>query len=352
MQQNIYDTNDDFEFEKINISKPISLSAGVFVLKFTIGNTPLYVNPPKCTMKLSSKTQKRTHCDFIFSQENDQFIRWIENLEKIAQDKIYENRNQWFENELEKEDIENYFTSSLKIYKSGKYYILRTNLPNQQQKQNFKIYDENENEMQFDAITESMQIMCVLEIQGIKCSSSNFQIDIVLKQMMVLQPVDLFEKCILKKKIENSQPLVIMKHEEKPSTNDNVLEKEREVETEVEEREPTIENKITLEEMEEKNEDLPTEIFEEVVSSDKNDLCEVDFDIDEMDKNDTIVIKKRNEMYYEMYMEARRKAKIARDLALSAYLEARRIKNTYMLDDILDTSDDESDIEELEQINN
>ena len=154
-----------------------------------------------------------------------------------------------------------------------------------------------------------------------------------------------------KKKIENSQPLVVMKHEENP-INDNVL--EREVETEVEEREPIIENKITLEEMEEKNEDLPTEKFEEVVpsnESDKNDLCEVDFDIDEMDENDTIVIKKRNEMYYEMYMEARRKAKIARDLALSAYLEARRIKNTYMLEDILDNSDDESDIDELEQIN-
>ena len=144
MQQNIYDTNDAFDFEKINISKPISVSAGIFMLKISIGNTPLYVNPPKCTMKLSVKTTKRTHCDFIFSQENHEFIQWIENLEKIAQDKIYENRNQWFENDLEKEDVENYFTSSLKIYKSGKYYILRVNVPNQQQKQNFIIYDENE----------------------------------------------------------------------------------------------------------------------------------------------------------------------------------------------------------------
>jgi hypothetical protein len=54
-------------------------------------------------------------------------------------------------------------------------------------------------------------------------------------------------------------------------------------------------------------------------------------------------------MYYEMYTDARRKAKIARDLALSAYLEARRIKNTYMLEDILDSSD-ESDMDELEQM--
>jgi hypothetical protein len=50
-----------------------------------------------------------------------------------------------------------------------------------------------------------------------------------------------------------------------------------------------------------------------------------------------------------MYREARRKAKIARDLALSAYLEAKRIKNTYMLNDIEDS--DESDLE-MEEENN
>jgi hypothetical protein len=45
-----------------------------------------------------------------------------------------------------------------------------------------------------------------------------------------------------------------------------------------------------------------------------------------------------------MYEEARQKAKVARDLALSAYLEAQQIKNKYMLDDVLDSSSsDESD---------
>jgi hypothetical protein len=45
-----------------------------------------------------------------------------------------------------------------------------------------------------------------------------------------------------------------------------------------------------------------------------------------------------------MYREACRKAKIARDLALSSYLEAKRIKNTYMLEDLTDS--DESDLEQ------
>jgi hypothetical protein len=47
-----------------------------------------------------------------------------------------------------------------------------------------------------------------------------------------------------------------------------------------------------------------------------------------------------------MYREARRKAKYARELALASYLEAKNIKNKYMLDDIGDS--DESDNSDLE----
>ena len=55
-----------------------------------------------------------------------------------------------------------------------------------------------------------------------------------------------------------------------------------------------------------------------------------------------------------MYREARKKAKIARDLALSSYLEAKRIKNTYMLTDIDDSDDSdlENDFEEDEDSEN
>jgi hypothetical protein len=48
-----------------------------------------------------------------------------------------------------------------------------------------------------------------------------------------------------------------------------------------------------------------------------------------------------------MYREARRKAKIARNLALSSYLEAKRIKNTYMLDNIKDSDDSDLEMEDI-----
>jgi hypothetical protein len=53
-----------------------------------------------------------------------------------------------------------------------------------------------------------------------------------------------------------------------------------------------------------------------------------------------------------MYREARRKAKIAKDLALSSYLEAKRIKNMYMLDEIEESDDSDLEIEDNDSLEN
>jgi hypothetical protein len=54
-------------------------------------------------------------------------------------------------------------------------------------------------------------------------------------------------------------------------------------------------------------------------------------------------LKPRNDVYYELYRAAKRKAKMAKNLALKSYLEAKNIKSTYMLDDVSDTDSDEYD---------
>jgi hypothetical protein len=74
----------------------------------------------------------------------------------------------------------------------------------------------------------------------------------------------------------------------------------------------------------------------------ENDICEFELNLDEIQANEPIQLKNRNDVYYKMYKDAKRKAKDARDLALSSFLEAKRIKNTYMLNDI----DSDSDLEE------
>jgi hypothetical protein len=117
----------------------------------------------------------------------------MENLENHCQQFIYKNREKWFDGQLEVHDIENYFTSPLKLFKSGKYYIARVNVNTVLNKPALKIYDENENEVEMESINDNTNVMSILEIQGIKCSSRSFQIEFDLKQMTCYSVTNLFD---------------------------------------------------------------------------------------------------------------------------------------------------------------
>lgn len=361
----IYETNDKFSFNNLNISKPISASSGMFISRYSINEKPLYIQPPKCIIKqMVLKTGKRMYCDLVFNQENEQFIRWMENLENTSQQLIFNNREKWFKTELDMDDIENSFTSPMKIYKSGKSYIVRTNISNRLGKPILKVYDEDESDIPYEQLKEGTNVMVILEIQGIRCSARSFQIDIDMKQIMVLKTEDLFNTCILKKikstdkvvennnfntnhndiNIDNSIKIPIKSSFE---LSNELVDKNFENDLGKVQHEENLDNQENFDNQE--NLDSEENIDNNKIKIDtdnSNELHEVEFNLDEIPEIDTFSIKKRNDVYYEMYREARQKAKVARDLALSAYLEAKRIKNTYMLDDIINSSDEENSDEE------
>ena len=346
----IYDTNDAFVFENLKLSKPALMPGGSYFIRCAVDNQPLYIQPPACTTKQGVlRAGKRLYTDLMFTNLNADFVRWMEDLENHCQTHLFENREDWFEGQMERHDIENYFTSPLKVYKSGKNYLARIGVPSALGKPTISFYDENESEVEMDSINESTHIMTILEIKGIKCSATCFQIEMELKQLLVLRPQNLFGKCVIKpqSKIEENtlhRPIVMNKMADESNTletsdiqsvsdeSDTLVD----VSTIVPENEPIPEPE---------NEPVPEPENEQLPNKLVDGLEEIEVDLEELPMEESITIKKRNDVYYQMYQEARRKAKIAKNLAISSYLEARRIKNTYILEDIEDSDDSDEDMD-------
>ena len=70
-----------------------------------------------------------------------------------------------------------------------------------------------------------------------------------------------------------------------------------------------------------------------------NNLEEIDLEIE---NSEPIVLKNPSEVYLDIYRTARQKAKMAKNAAIKAYLEAKRIKELYMLD-VADSSEEEEE---------
>lgn len=332
-----------FPFDQLALTAPIMLSSGNYFIKYSLHGKSVYIQPPKCRTKQGiMKAGKKLICDLLFTNENEAFVQWIEQLEQISQQKIFENRSKWFESDLEMHDIENSFTSSLKIYKSGKFYILKTIVPTRLGKCSLNIYDEAENSIDIATVNDQSNIVTILEVQGIRCSARNFQIDIEIKQMMIIKPEKIFERCVISlgNSRESKDALVVPEVIE-PVVPEMAITVFKEDVADTTESIPTID--VSLGKI---NSPIETvEVLEE------DGIQIVDVTVDDID-TDSIHIKSRNEVYYGIYKQALQKANSAKKLALHAYLEAKQIRQLYKLDesDIEDLLDGDVDYEDAEYI--
>lgn len=391
IMEQIFEPNSSFDFDAIKLYNPVAKAGGSYFIKFGVNNTPLYIQPPKCGTRQGFVTANRKcFIDLMFNQDHLDFIQWLENLETFCHKKIHENREQWFEGDLELSDIENYFTSPVKIFKSGKYYLVRCDIYNVLGKPQLQIFDEKEKEVEYDDITEDSLIMNILEIKGIKCSSRSFQIIIEIKQMMKMEKVDMFAKCLFKRPAEiapveqENDKVIEMPPLEEP--NDDI---KIEATENIEEDLPVQDsiNEPMEESMEESMEDTegntleittnipedveqepefinpPEEIIDETqqtteispleqvdISIDDEPLesaglQEIDISCDNIPEGEEFEITERKDVYYKMYRDARKKAKLAKELSIASYLEAKNIKNSYMLDEIDSESEDDESLE-------
>jgi hypothetical protein len=377
---NIIEPNDTFDFSKISLAHPVGIQGGAYFTKIEFNKKPLYIQSSKSlTRQGIVKTGKKYYSDLMFDKNSETLINWFENLEDKCKKLIYEKKDAWFQSNLEENDIENAFNPLIRVYKSGKYYLLRTNIKNtKDDNPAVKIYNENEINLGVSDITPETEIISILEIQGIKFTSRNFQIEIELKQMMVLDNEPIFDSCLIKNnKIFQNKSLDDLKSEtiihnkinlenisEEPKENiQSITEEVKDPETQsvLKKMDETLDSLEELEPLdllvsEEKNEhdNIPLDIqFEDLnndIEENKNELREINNNDLNLDNVESMTLKKPNQVYFELYKEARNKAKQAKKNAILAYLEAKNIKKTYMIENINDSdSDFDAEIDEASE---
>ena len=388
---NIIEPNETFDFTKLSLAHPSGIQGGAYFTKIEYNKKPLYIQTCKSqTRQGFVKTGKKYYCDLMFDKNSESLINWFEHLEERCQKLIFERRDTWFQNSLEENDIESAFSSTIRIYKSGKFYLVRTNIKNNHNNiPSIKIYNENEIPMTMEEINNETNIISILEIQGIKFTSRNFQIDIELKQIMVLDDEPLFDNCLIKtsnkypaKPLEENSKIDELKFDNIKIDDENNLEEiitnvvkddnSKDILDELEAIdilvEPDIKGNVKANLPLVKEEDVklgkPVEKHEENVNFDlefedlNEDIEENSYELKEVNNNDlslentleTIQLKKPNQVYFELYKEARKKEKAAKKNAIIAYLEAKNIKKTYMIENMEDSeSEFDAEIDEVSE---
>jgi hypothetical protein len=351
--ENIVDVNETFDELVLHTPKAIQ-GGNAFVANISLRDSPLLFQTPKCKSKKGvHTTNKQIYTDLLFTDHDYTFLNWLQKMEKTVRRLIYEKRETWFggdeDDELTLEDIEYNWMESIKNYK--KKYLLRTYFPKniKSYTRAVSVYDNDENELSIDDINPGANLITILEVGGLKFSPTYFNLELNVRQVMVIKEKEIFNKCLIKlnsnalKEDENyKQNVDTASVTESVDSNDNLNDYEDETSGE-EENEKVLVDKINVvkvkdnEEEEETNEGNGNTL---VKLADFSEISEIKLEIPNDKSN--VELKKPSEVYLEIYKKAREKAKEARLAAIKAYLTVKEIKKQYLLDEI-ELSEDESD---------
>jgi hypothetical protein len=357
--------NSEFDFSKVKLGNPSGIQGGAYFSKIALNDEQLLIQTPKSTTKSGiTMTDKKNCVDFMFSIEQTTFSDWIEHFERRIKELIYQRKDAWFTSEMTMEDIDYFFTPMSRTYKS-KYNLLRAfeqknKLFKSEKKYTFGVFGENGEETTGDELAnENTQCISILEIQGLKFTSNSFRIEVSISQIMVVKEKKMNEHCMIKNVDGGVQEKPTMHIVQEKPTMQVVQEKPTmQVVQEKPATRPVVQEKHTMSVVQEKPtmqvvQSKPKIIVEiqEVTIEEPPEIQEVNIIPSALSNNEEpISLKQPNEVYFEIYREARKKAKIAKNLAIKAYLEAKRIKNTYLLDDFDSDISSSSEFEDEDNI--
>ena len=369
MESIIY-PSDNFNFENIALAQPTVIQGGSYFTKITNNFGPLYLQTPSCGTKQGIiSSGKKAYCDLMYTNEDQDILAWIEKLIECLQLLIFNKRKLWFHTEMEMEDIDSAFTPPIRIYKSGKFQLIRTYIHGSNINKplhEFSCYDENENKVNPEILNGGRRIIPLLEIKGIKFSSKSFNLDIALKQVMVIEETNFLNNCLIKLDNQNQAKI-----EENPSSKELIQEfVEEPVTTNVEETVTTnVEEPVEEKNIMSNNSESHSSNNDDESSNDSDaesmidttdvppllnlDLEEIHIsadDIEDITGNNTVNILSKKESYYDIWKIARNKAKQARKAMIEAYLHAKKIKVDNMLDNLDEDSEDEYMDEYIESL--
>lgn len=345
-----------FEHARLHLASPNGLQGGAYFAMLYYKDAPLYIQTPKCASRQAVVPGKRPYIDLMFSSHDVSFLEWLEALETDVIRLIYEKRNMWISADLEKSDIEAGFTSPVRPYKGGKHYLIRAHIQPAKHlagtTPSCSVFDENERPVSIDHIKAEHQMYTVIEFQGIKFTSRSFQLEVALKQVLLVSNVPIFQSCVIRKPSASASapiPSIII-----ASSNDTPIDElcnnlnSQSVQTEhhadanhvLGGNESDSSDESTHESTHEsdstKNSNVdhpPSNASNHDSSNDSVQMQEVNLDVLEELEHMHLKLKKPTEVYYNLYRIAKQKATELKKNAIAAHLEAKQIKSIHMLED-------------------
>jgi len=161
------------KFDDIKLLTPDKLD-NYYICNMKYNNELLYVQTP--SLSIEEITQ-----EYVLLKLNNEFKKFIEDIDNICIKNTYENSNEWFKKDIPYDALTNMY-ENIDIDDG----TIRIDFPYIKDKLQCKIFNSDKKSINIDSLKEGNNIILLLYFRGLKIFSSNFHLDFHINQIKLV----------------------------------------------------------------------------------------------------------------------------------------------------------------------
>jgi hypothetical protein len=177
-----------FQLSKLVYDKPVKVKGGCLMTKtgYKLDNQtiPVCIQTPK--LKTNSGiilNDTRSYIDLELDKNHLGFYEFITNLDEQNLTTTHSNSEEWFGQTLPMDVIDDFYNSPLKMSKLEKAPNVKFKIPVSKGRPICEIFGENARPLEHNLVTKDTEVICILQLLGIKYYKQRFECDWQVLQM-------------------------------------------------------------------------------------------------------------------------------------------------------------------------
>lgn len=199
---------DKIDTNLIHIDPPIK-NGRIYYSDIKYDNKPLYIQTSTLQINDYKIRDKKGYISFNIKENNLDFYEFVVKLDNYLIKSTYNNSKNWFNQDIPNEVIDDFYKRISKPIEKGKTPNIKFNIPINNNKVLFKLYNQNKEIIDLNTIDDNYDSILILHIRGIKFLKQEYICDCYITQMRVninnTTKYNIIDKCLIDCNISNDK---------------------------------------------------------------------------------------------------------------------------------------------------
>ncbi len=201
----------------IRYHEPVKTAGGCLIsrtfYKHLDQEIPIYIQTPR--LRVNSDLEildSKTYIELELDKRHINFYEFINNIDDQNIRETFKNSEDWFQEKLPMDVVDDFYKTNIKMRKYNKSPIIKFKIPlyKNNSRKSCDIFGDDLKPVEVSEIKQKTDVICILELEGIKFFKQRFETEWKVVQLRVYKPKDDPIPCLINESFlsdnEDSQP--------------------------------------------------------------------------------------------------------------------------------------------------